>query len=689
MRKVQMIKLDNSQLDFCESKSEYIRLLAPAGSGKTLSLLWRCKWLYENRNDKACRFLIFTFTTVARDELKDRILNDPTFSEIRAAVRIETLNQWGYNYLRKNVQSSLMIQASKMEKYFLVNNILRPIWDKYTPIKKVLLKKKGKYSQLIEIFDDLKTSGFRHDSKDLEMSFVSQLNWLSKNGLERFFNAKIETPLEDIGLIDSSETDISKKYKRFLKFWKESCEHLWKSLFITLDDQKYWALLKLQERYCDSFFPEPNRYHHILVDEFQDINPLDLFLIKKLHEVNRSSLTIVGDDDQAIYEWRGSTPHFILKPELYFEASFENYILSTNYRSPRNIVQHSIQLIEKNIFRIPKSINSKTNVDADIIIQKFETHIDSIDYIKDIAKEANQNGSPKQLAIIGRKKSQIIPLQIVLTSENIPFYAKEDLNIMLSNTFNELKDILLLVAKRSDKQYPTDIIKTFINCCNKIDTYDLRKNEKNQLFKHLFPKYPETYEQVLQYFQEYEGPIRGSNKEHIRIAYLVTIANLLEVKTVTDAIEYIGTNFKGLKKHYAKSEDDIFYKDPPFFYLAEYAKRYKRDFTGFITHVDKAIAKMAGSAFATDDKIDPDLNLPVHLMTAIRAKGKEYNTVILLDVNDGIWPSKLAEIAPELEQERRLFYVAITRARKKLIMIPVERIENNIHVSPYISEMGL
>ena len=91
-----------------------------------------------------------------------------------------------------------------------------------------------------------------------------------------------------------------------------------------------------------------------------------------------------------------------------------------------------------------------------------------------------------------------------------------------------------------------------------------------------------------------------------------------------------------------------------------------------------------------NDIIDSEINYPIHLMTALRAKGKEYETVILLDVNDGIWPSKFAETEPEIEQERRIFYVAVTRPRKRLIILTVESILHRIvNPSPFIKEMGL
>lgn len=684
------MRLDNSQIKFCKSNENFIRLLAPAGSGKTLSLLWRCRYLFELSNGKPCRFLIFTFTRVAKDELKYRLLHDTEFVNIKSSVRVDTLNQWGYNYLKKNIESSLEVKASKVDKFFLIKNILRPIWKKHPYICEKLQSQQFKYSQVIEIFDSLKSAGFRHDSSNFYYDFETHILWLKENNLGRYFESKIVEPIVNLELFNSNSNNLIDKVKPFLDFWKESCNHLWNSSLISLDDQKYWALIKLQEKYGNNAFPEPNRYHHIMIDEFQDINPLDLFLIKTLQNVNRSSLVLVGDEDQAIFEWRGSTPTFILNPDKYFNSDLNSHNLEINYRSPKNIVEYSQNLIKYNKNRINKTVIANSKTSADINIKVFPTHVDSIKYIMDIVYDANKRGEPKKVAIIGRKKSQIIPLQIILTSENIPYYAKEDLNILLSKTFEELKEILISIATKQQRRYSKDVVNSFLCCCNKVQTYPLKSYEKNNIFKFLLSKQPNSFIDALKYFQEYNGPLRGSTDECIKFEYLVSIAKILKCKTVSEAIDEISQQFRGLQQHYAKSEDDIFYKDPPFLYLAEYAKRYNNDFFKFIDHVEKAITMIGAKYEIDDDIIDSEINYPIHLMTALRAKGKEYETVILLDVNDGIWPSKFAETESEIEQERRIFYVAVTRPRNRLIILTVESILSKIvKPSPFIKEMGL
>lgn len=684
------MRLDAFQDEFSNSSAQNVRLLAPAGSGKTLSLLWRCRRLAEVQDNKAQRFLIFTFTRVARDELKERLDTDEDFRELRKCVRIDTLNRWGYNYLRKQVESSLALKSSNKELFSLVKHNLRPVWTKHPKVNKALSRSQKKYINLMKVMDALKTSGFRHDTEDLMDGFERHWVWLKENGLLRYFEANIEKTLRDMDLLKDKASSLVDMMSSFMRFWKHACDHLWANAIITLDDQKYWTLLKLQEKYTDSTFPEPSRYHHIMVDEFQDINPLDLYLVQQLVSANRSSLTIVGDDDQAIYEWRGATPRFILDPNKFFDVEFETHTLGTNYRSPANILDHSQKLIEHNRNRVPKNVTSAGSGDAEIIHKRFESHDEATGYILELSREAQREGHARSLAVLARKKSQLIPMQIILTSEEIPFYAKEDLNVLLSDAFADLKVILEAIATKNDRRSTNDIVRSFISCCNKVELYPLPQASSRRLYAHLMSGRPQTFMKCLERFQLYTGPLRARSNEDAVLAYALPIAWVMETPTVTAAIEAIEAQMAGLRKHYAKGEDDIFYKDPPFLYLAEYAARYDTDFFSFIDHVEGAIATMSCRVDSEGEAVDDNLRYPVHLMTALRAKGKEYDKVVVLDANDGMWPIKHAQTQDELEQERRVFYVAVTRPRKKLIMVSVDALLGKpMTITPYISEMGL
>ena len=115
------------------------------------------------------------------------------------------------------------------------------------------------------------------------------------------------------------------------------------------------------------------RYTQIMVDEFQDINPVDMQFIAAIAKMHNADLTLVGDDDQTIFEWRGATPAYILNPDRYFASvndggPFETFVLERNYRSPKNIVEMAQRLIRHNKDRVATNVSAVQTVNADVKI---------------------------------------------------------------------------------------------------------------------------------------------------------------------------------------------------------------------------------------------------------------------------------------------------------------------------------
>lgn len=676
------MQLDSSQLAYINSTDRFTRLLAPAGTGKTLCILYKCVAILNKPDTSNAKFLIITFTRAARDELKSRIESDDCFNILRSRCTIETLNSWGFQYLKRNVNGHLQLQDSDREKYMLFNNILRPIWATNARLTNIFEGRRHAYRNILSCFDSLKTLGFRHDNPSLLAHFQEQLDWIIECGLERFFQEEVLNKLTGLDLLGRRRDNIIENLRGFIKFWKRCTDHLFMSNIITFDDQKYWCLIQLERKYENSFIPESNRYQTVFVDEFQDINPLDLFLIRKIYEINKCALSIVGDDDQAIFEWRGATPRFIVEPNLYIEEDFKTFILEKNYRYPKNIVEFSMKLINQSTYRIHKNVIPMVQGKAEIEIIEFRSHIDALSLILDYASNST---SPKELGIISRKKSQLIPTQITLISNNIIFYAKEDLNILLSQAFEDMKDILVMIATQDIPRFPDDVINNFVNCCNYVNKYPLRAQDRNVIKHYLFQMRPNTPKEALRFLMECPGI---SHRLRDELSFAIGI--VLCATTVAKAIDLMSKHFKGLQQNYVRAEDDIFYADPPLMYLAEYARKYNDNFMEFIEHIRKTISKMHELIDQNNDAIDPEIHARVHLMTAYRAKGKEFDNVIVLDVNNGIWPIKYAETKEELEQERRLFYVTLTRTKKQVFFIVVDNILGyQTTPSPYLHEMGL
>ena len=434
---------------------------------------------------------------------------------------------------------------------------------------------------------------------------------------------------------------------------------------------------------------------HILVDEFQDINPLDLALIKAIAERNKATITILGDDDQALFEWRGATPEYILNPDAFFDKKFSTFTLSTNYRSPRNIVQRSQELISHNIRRVNKDIRPHLENDANIEVRVTGDLNEAMEQVYDeVQSSIKQGQSPSRVAIIGRKRSQIIPYQVFFASKDVSFCAAEDLQVFMGGAFDRLLRLVMIKADSDRRKMKSQVMDDLLELCNVAKRYPLSKADREQLRKHLNQANASSVEAALEPLAAYRGQLKGKNADgKMSLSMAESIRRFLEAETVTDSLVEMGACFQGLQIDLGKAEDDIFYADPPFLHLAEYASRYGDDYLQFIEDIETAKDQLAHIPPFDDDSQSPTDDLwkrPLHLMTAIRAKGKEFDTVILLDVNDGIWPNRNARTLEEREAERRVFYVAFTRAKKQILIFVNDQLRNRDAVpSPFIEELGL
>ena len=664
------MELDASQLKFVESDSEFVRLLAPAGAGKTQSLLQRCVRQARERPNE--RFLIIAFTRAARNELVARLQNDSSLSEVAASIKVMTLNAWGNRMVRNSAPKARLV-ASQWDQKLVLDNALQPIWTQFPLISSALLDRKQVRAgrAIMDGMEKLKSLGFRHDRTDVA-SVTQHVEWLEmlelKPGLIQLLSS-----LEEFGIADSTEDIVETMSKEFLPFWELATETLFSQGFYTFEDQKYRPAIWLEEQVeRGESWSGAARTAHVIVDEFQDINPLDLALIKNLREVNGASLTIVGDDDQAVFEWRGSSPDFILEPDKYFGESFETFILETNYRSPKNIVGLSQRLIKNNTRRVDKNVTANSSFEAAVSVKKYSTIADCVTETTGFVRSLLEDPSIQNIALISRKRSQILPYQITFASEDIPFYAAEDLNLGLSKAFEELQLLLAIRAQANAPSSPfgASPAELIIKMTDKVRVYPLTKSDRTSLLQFFKAEKPSNIREAVALLRTYSGPLKGSNSDAANSKEFATsIQLLLDAKTVTLALQAISHGFMGMQKDWGKSEEDIYYTDPPFFYLAARAEPYGDDFERFYVDIKTALEKLAQvpEDDGSDESIDErQVQSKLHLMTALRAKGREFDAVVVLDSNDDIWPIRLAKSAAELEQERRLFYVATTRTKKHL-----------------------
>ena len=683
------MNLDQSQLEFCRSSAQHIRLLAPAGCGKTSSLLHRCRAIAD-RSGKEARFLIVTFTKAATHEVEQRLATDPEFATIRDLATVSTLNAYGYRRMRDQLRSTKLLSSAK-DRHFAVQNQLRPIWSRYPQIDTAVSRRGNQSRAIMNVIDALKNLGFDHTSDTNLERFRDRLESLQGQGLSHRIDEQFDT-LTRLGVLDQKGDDMPTSstkmlYDRFFTFWRKAVASLHDQFTFTIDDQKYWCWLDMRSPDPDGKQKPPvtgvTRFDHILVDEFQDISPLDLALVKTLVERHRSTLTIVGDDDQAIFEWRGATPEYILRPDAYFDAIFETHILNVNYRSPQNVVEHSQRLIQNNVNRVPKAVSAAPGAhDADIKVIPTNSIGDRLRLVSQIARDVPAGG---RVAVIGRVRSQLIPYEVFYASDGGPVKIATDLDAFGSSAFDDLMRLLEIWECGHDRQRPARAIEDALTVCNRVKRYPLNKKDRANVQRHLKTHDVRTCADGLAAIATYAGPkLSGKTHEVIHGA----ASAFINAGVLADAILAIADGFDGLRFDFERAEDDIWYTDPPLRQLAEMAREEHMTADDLIERMEAAKEQVQHyQAVDLDPAGGPtDQDRPLHLMTATRSKGKEFDTVVMLDTVEGLWPHTRERGNPAaIEAARRLFYVAFTRARHQVVMLTVE----DATLSPFVYELGL
>ena len=681
-----MVQLDDSQRAFVEAPVDAnIRLLAPAGCGKTLCLLHRCKYIAEQSANKQ-RFLIVTFTRAARDALQSRLGGHGEFAGIRDRVEINTLNAWGWRRLRELTFKPKVF--GKIEYRPKIEYLMQRVWKKHEQIARVLKSKNHNIRNqspkaIMEVIDAVMSLGFDHVRHSDVSRFRSHWQELVNQGLEWRLEEQ-ELVLRKYGILKDSTGNTDRNlrqedfFQAFYIFWCEATQQLYDSSMFTYECQKYFAYQDEQTKLEHGrLLSGAASYNHIFVDEFQDINPLDLALVRAIVRRNKSTLTIAGDDDQAIYEWRGATPEYILAPEDYFKTRFDTRMLGVNYRSSANIVERSQLLINNNERRVAKAIRADSSDLATIDVREVHSVSEALEYVHHFLDASMESGiSPREIAIVSRKRSQIIPYQIYFASKRVAFSAAEDLQVFLSDTFERLMDILTVKNDANNRQRLTKVADGIMSLCRFVNWYPLSNNDRFELRKHILECHPRSVCDAVGSLGAYRGPLKGKNENgKTSLAMADTIRAFLAADSVSDALLALSSGFLGLQYDFVKSEEDIFFAGPPFEHLGDFAMRYGEDYDSFIDDIELAKATLVKT---------PPFEA-VQLMTAFRAKGKEFARVILLDVEEGIWPSRNAHTREQLEGERRVFYVAFTRAREQVAML----LRKGAVPSPYIQELGL
>ena len=680
--------LNRSQRKFCKLPvTRNIRLLAPAGSGKTFALLWRCLYIHNefiNAGKPSPRFIIVTFTRSAKYELEDRIKNDIRFSELR--ISIWTLNGWGWDQLKQK-KPGCKLAVLKKDRKDLVTHDLLALCKKYGSLAPCVhtAKSQNKNSEvIIDMIDLLKTLGFTHLMGKRE--YRSHVKGLDKLGLYPLLQEGYDKLLAVEDKSNSLQKEKDFATDEFFDFWKNAVKQLAENNRYTMEDQKYWPRVLLETQINAGKYPQGGgRFDYIMIDEFQDINPLDLSLIKAISlyhgQGKPNRITIVGDDDQAIFGWRGTTPEYILHPDTYFDVPFETVVLNTNYRSPKGIVDISSKLISYNKERVAKEMRSAAPGKAVIKIVTKRKTISTIESTLQLVEKLSEREDYSSIALIGRKQTSLFPYQVLLSAKNIPYHVAADIDIFDGEAMNVPQKIIQIVYRFKNRDND-DPIEDLLEIINKLDRYQLQNKDRSDLSTFLNRGNPDTLQEALDILRTYPDQIKKQNPEDI----CKLVEQLLGADTVYDFMTMVNKYLVGLGKDYTKAEIDNHYKEPQFFRLTEISTKYGRDFRQFFRDIEKARKNSVNSRNRENDNTSngyyENAKYKIHLSTATRSKGHEYDACIILDVDDIEWPNRLSG---NIEEERRLFYVAMTRARKALYF----SVSGEMLESRFLLEAGL
>ena len=608
--------LNPAQREAVEKTEGPVLILAGAGSGKTRVLTTRIGHLIEDKGVQPANILAITFTNKAANEMRERV--EETLESDASDMWISTFHSCCVRILRKDINRigynrSFVIYDSA-DQVTLVKDCLKELNlnDTVFEPKMIISTISGAKDKLY----DPKQFKAMH-MNDNRMSKIADVYALYQDRLKR--NSALD--FDDL-------------------------------IFKTVE------LLKSDKEVLDYY---RNRFKYIMVDEYQDTSKAQYELIKILAKEHQN-ICVVGDDDQSIYGWRGADIRNILE----FEKDYDDVHvvkLEQNYRSTQIILDAANTVISNNIERKRKRLWSEKKDGELIKIQVAQDEIEESDFVADmIAKiSREQNRSYKDFAVLYRANAQSRSVEDALNRSQIPY------NIYGGTKFYERKEIKDLIAYLRVIQNPQDdiSIKRIINVPRRgIGLRTIEKIEDRASLKQ---------ESIYSVLIDIETNSEISTKARNSISEFVdnvigTLRTMREVYPVSKLIEkviesidyygYIDELYKGDKEEAEERKDNV----KEFISVAmEFEQNSEeKDLETFLTGVALT------SESSEEEEIDK-----VSLMTIHTSKGLEFPVVFIVGMEDGLFPIARAVRSmsdSEIEEERRLCYVGITRAKEILYL---------------------
>ena len=620
---MELYGLNERQQEAIKTLDGPMLVLAGAGSGKTKVLTTKVAYLLEERDVSPQNILAITFTNKAAKEMKDRIFS--LIGREAFLIQISTFHSFGLKILKENYD--LLGYES--------NFTILDASDSETVIKKIM--------------KDYDIDSSKYNYRAIKSSISSNKN-------------------EMVGVEEFKKFVYNDYDEVVLKVYEEYEKELKRSNAIDFDDLLILPL-KLFNEHNEVLQKYQEQYKYVFIDEYQDTNKPQ-YILSKLISAKYKNITVVGDNDQAIFTWRGADYKNILN----FEKDYEDakvVILDENYRSTKTILKAANNVIKNNKLRKEKNLWTENEDGNKITYYKaFDERDESFYVIKEIRKLLDDGVNPNDICVLYRANAQSRGIEDAFLENNISyrivgsfaFYQRKEIKDLLSYLkliHNEKDDVSLLrVINYPKRGIGNKTIEELTIAANNNGTclYDAIESGKELEFKNIIEELKKASEKMsLTEFIDLvldKTGIRPELKSERTLEADIRLENLEEFKSITRTVEEVdGIASLG-------------------------------DFLDEISLVTDASEKQEDG----QDKVT--------LMTMHAVKGLEFDYVFVIGVEEGLFPHlNSMNSEDELEEERRLCYVAITRARKKLYIINARsrllygKVSSNVP-SRFISEIG-
>ena len=632
--------LNDKQLAAVSTKAQYARVIAGAGSGKTRVLTYRISYLISEMGVDPSKIVAIAFTNKVAAEMKERALK--LLGGVGKGLTVSTFHSWCAKFLRKEI-----------DVLGFPNNFT--------------------------IMDD-------EDTESLIKNIGVELGYKKNDDMVKyaigFIGAnKCKGRYPENVLLDQHSPERAKKALQFFHIYEERKD---KMLSLDFDDLLLRTIQILSE------FPEirdkwQHRIDHILIDEFQDTNDVQFKLVTLLMK-DSTNLYVVGDPDQTIYTWRGANQNIILNFNKTFPLA-QTLILDRNYRSTGEILDHANKLIAHNKKRVPKDLYTEAEQGDPIKVENSRKRDDEAFYVANEIENIIRkypDTSYRNIAILYRAAYLTLPFENEFMRRKIPyqifggikFFQRKEIKDVLAYfrlIYNHEDDLsferIVNVPRRGIGDSTMDELKaekeaqglSYFNYLDQIENFETNIKPKNIMsLTALIHSIKETKSKLDEGLEAYPKILEDFIRELGYFEYLSS-----DDETAEERLQNVKSLF-----------DDIvdFLRNNPE--------------SNFETYLENASLQTSQDEIKNGDYVS--------MMTIHVAKGLEFDHVFVVSMIDGVFPSRRTEDESGedgLEEERRLAYVAFTRAKKHLYITTNSAysfvLQQESTVSRFIKEAGL